>query len=240
MSKKNKHAKILKKGKSIMSVDTNIKLPLWVRSESVLKVIGKSVGVPFSFGTINQRPYHEKNPSDNLNPWFLKFNSSGDSYIKSKPVDYASSAVDFLFQDISGSLHKWLFFHETEDEDFKLLNPNQSAMSVAIGRRLIQFFGGEIQYCDYTSNSDYKVSQRLALYPKKKTYQTSDDRWYQFQNTLKSFPILSLEEMDFAVKEGGCSQRDQNFMDSLKTMKEKKNLEECLPPSLIIKNKSKI
>ena len=102
----------------------------------------------------------------------------------------------FVFQDPLGQCWDW-FAHLTDEEDHPgiILRPGSHVMAVAVGKKLIEMFGGSMIYND---SNDIKMTilNKDALFPKKLKKQSSNDRWYQFYQALHDIPILRVD--DFA------------------------------------------
>ena len=126
-----------------MSINTKIFLPLWSSSKHVCDLIAKIIGVEFEITQFNSVSYsiNSELPSQKDNAWFHVFSSDlkNQTFLKLEPNNLFPSMLDISFKGLSGEIHQWHFFNETEYEDYKLLNPSSSAMAIAIGIRLIKF-----------------------------------------------------------------------------------------------------
>lgn len=219
-----------------MGVNTKIYLPLHVRSDHVLQVIGKLAGEPWEVvfdGNPNKKGRVDpESPTSAENDWKIQFQGH-HATLKVHPSDMFAELGRMLFTDASGEAHAWYWHAETEEEKWKLLSPGSHALAVSVGKRLIEFFGGEICYADTTDNIDYRVSNEEARFPQKTLYQTPDDRWYQFQNALHSEPLLTRAELEEAMKiAGGPKNEYAKLMRALDTRKAeelKRKMEEALP-----------
>jgi hypothetical protein len=127
-----------------MSVDTNITLPLHVRSDHILKVVAKCVGCPSVQTVFKDRqsePFDPDLPSSRDNPWFVDFKSKSDLVIKTAGMPGNEISFGYLcFSDIVGNNYRWEIFPETEHENGKLLKPSSRVLPVAVGLRLVKFF----------------------------------------------------------------------------------------------------
>lgn len=219
-----------------MSVNVRIQLPLSVNTERVIKVMGKCLGVDFHLKTFDDKPFNSSEASSKENSWHFSFNKKGETFIDAKSDERDVSFCHFNVKDCAGNSLSWLFFYETEDESYKLLSPGSSAIAVALGRRLVKFFGGEIQYTDYDDKSDMRCSDASSLFPTKKKSQSSDDRWYQFQNALLAQPLLTVKELEFGKKKASYwTDRDENFLSHLKIIEDRQKMDKVLPRSDLTK-----
>lgn len=193
-----------------MGVDTRIMLPLHVRSEHAIKFAARVMGEECEMRTFpntswkprtltveeTARPFDPDAPSSADNPWHLRFTGPKKEVISESGVDFGR----FEFHDINGGFYSWLFFQETENEEYKLLNPSSYPVAIAVGRRLVEFFGGKMQYSDHADTIDYEVEPANALFPPKAPGQDSDARWYQFYNALWNAPMITAQELRAAGK----------------------------------------
>jgi hypothetical protein len=179
-----------------MGVDTKIYIDQHATAEQIFKVMLKVVGQelnPFVFD--DKKANFELAPSKN-NPWHFKYTQNNDNTIMPSDITY----FVMLFQDAVGSHYKCLLHLDVEDEysDYrKLLNPGATAIWHAIGKRLVDFFGGKMLYSDaedYDDPDNWYVNEK-AKYPARVQGQSGDDRWYQFYSALFNEPILHPDEL---------------------------------------------
>ena len=229
----------------MMSIGTKIFLPLWSSSKHVCDVIAKVIGVEFEIKQFDSVSYSINSdlPSQKDNAWFHVFSSDikNQTFLKLEANHFFSDMLDINFKGLSGERHQWHFFNETEYEDCKLLNPSSSALAIAIGIRLIKFFGGYIQFNDCDEKINLKVPNSKAIFPKKTKSQTSDDRWYQFQNALYHEPLLTTKELLFALK--NCSYNtisSEKMLEKLTIIESREDLNKKLPDASKIKTKPRL
>ena len=228
-----------------MGVSTKIKLPLSVQTDRLCLVIGKIVGAPVHLKTFPEQklsrrtrgfdtievpvPFDPAQPSSKDNPWHVSFAGPWDA----RPHTQAASGGGELshgtlvFTDQAGNTHHWFFHQETEDEDHKLLSPGSHGLGVAVGRRLVKFFGGRLKESDATDDPPYdlRVSNARAKFPEKKRHQVGDDRWYQFHNALNAEPVLSVQELAAAIDQHGGNDDHRALLASLEAYERKQALE---------------
>lgn len=224
-----------------MGANTKIMLPLHVRSEHILQVVGKCVGVSFvkeafegNNGVIPE--FDPDAPGSNQNPWHITFKSRQSFQVLAAQGD----RLDFgqmLFTDIAGQAHGWYFHQETDTEDHKRLDPPSSSLGVAVGRRLVRFFGGHVQYNDGNSapHMHYRRSPKTAHYPPPARRMLDEDcepniRWYLFQNALDVEPLVSIKELQQASKLAayGLTDRDKLLMERLVVEEESLQMKQAL------------
>lgn len=191
-----------------MSVSTRIWLPNHATNGRILKVLGRCLGWPMP-----QAPNRSSNqtatidgslPCSDGNPWVRNL-PPGFGYREATKSDKEMSAGfgHLVLRCGPTPDHiEWFCTREPEDEEAGvLLKPDSTAMAVAMGRRLVGFFGGSLVADDATSPSTpWCVDDVRALFPQKKEGQSSDDRWYAFNNALESVAVLSLDEVRVEVE----------------------------------------
>ena len=237
-----------------MGVNTIIQLPLHVRADYVLQVIAKVVGEPWTKGNFGKQrstrvngrwetivepiAFDPERPPSPGNPWHLQFERLHTS-LKVQPADTSHNIATMIFTDLGGERHGWYWHTDDPDEQFKTLSPGAHALAVAVGRRLVAFFGGQIIYSDATDKVNYKVSSTKARLPKKKAAQTSDDRWYQFYELLAEEPLLTAAELRKAIERMGSRDCDDRLLAKLEIFEKAQKLDQALPaPSLDLKRTS--
>ena len=223
-----------------MAVNARIYLPLSAKSQCILETIGKVAGAPTTIETFplptglprrlgqpdSMPPAHPafdpKQPSSDGNPWHVR--------VARKAIHMAVTPNDFsfgslVFQDAAGGCHQWTFHTEIEDEHSKQLSPGSNALAVAIGRRLVRFFGGKLIPCDSTDRVDLTVSNAKARFPTIRAGQTSNDRWHQFHNALASEPVLSSAELRQALSTHGDFSGDEALLHCLESRERHQSLQ---------------
>lgn len=227
-----------------MGVNTKIRLPLHVSTDRITQFVARVAGHPigqdsFSDHTIHRvngrletistpRPFDPSLPSSKANSWHVEFVGPYDQrpHIKASEGNGLGFG-SLIFRDAVGHSHSWYIHAETENEDFRELSPGCHGLAVAVGRRLVKFFGGNIQYSDAREDRpfDLRVSNTQATFPKKLKSQSSDDRWYQFHNALFSEPVLSSQELKQAIDEFGANDYHLQLLEHLVSSEKKAELE---------------
>lgn len=230
-----------------MGNNTVISLPLHVRNTYLLQVIAKVVGQQWaqegSYDTktvinladgrsdfINApRPFDATQPASRENAWSIDFaqRNKGFSIDFSNSKEAGHGSMDFV--DACGNPHSWYFHAENEDEVEKSLRPGVHGLAVAVGRRVVKFFGGRLVENDFHEEVSLKVSNAHAVFPKKLATQSSDDRWYQFHNALHAEPRLTASELGAAMDQHGSNELHRELFDYLQKLEYRDHLEEVLP-----------
>lgn len=226
-----------------MGSSTKIYLPLHVKGENVLFVIAKVVGEEwvqgnfgkqvFERGSLTQKnlpkPFDPTRPGSEENDWHIKFVRRDDKLA----VKAASERMDYgymHFGDAAGTEHAWFWSVEDECETHKTLSPGAHALGMAVGRRLVAFFGGSICYNDSNDDINYRVSPASAKLPRFKTgKQTSNERWFQFYNLLYNEPLLKAAELRRAIARQGNRSSDEKLLTHLERLEAAEKLERRLP-----------
>lgn len=181
-----------------MGVDAKIYLEPHARTSQIFDVILKVIGHEFRPTVLSihkGKPNLSEPPSKN-NRWHLKPVIDDDNKIE--PTDVRYNTISF--QDAVGSNYNCLIHLDCEDEYFnygKSLNPSSTPIWHAIGKRLVDFFGGKMLYSDcsdYDDPNNWYVNEN-AKFPARVSGQDSDDRWYQFYYALFNEPILLSKEI---------------------------------------------
>ena len=201
-------------------------LPLHAKSRQLLEVIGKCVGVESQqqrLGPDRGQQVDFSSPASASNSWIVRFMPAKSDF-KVQQADHVNdlSFAYVIFSDLAGSAHRWELSSEHEDEDSRLLHPDSTALSVAVARRLLRFFGGSLQYnSSLVSECDEKRAPRTALYPPNpraaSARLSSDERFDAFQNALHQFPALSPQEIRDAAAHSsyGITPACQRLLDRL-------------------------
>ena len=228
-----------------VGTSTKIILPLSVSVDRLCMVIGKVVGAPVHLKTFpDQKLFHRKRgfdtievpvpfdpdrPSSRDNPWHVAFSGAwADRPRAESPAGSGELSHGYLvFTDQAGTAHRWFFHQETEDEDHKLLSPGSHGLAVAVGRRLVRFFGGKLKEADTRTEPEFdlRVGNARAKFPEKKRHQVGDARWYQFHNALNAEPVLSVQELASAIDQYGGNDSHRALLASLEAYERKRALE---------------
>ena len=227
-----------------MGASTHLYLPLHVRTRDLLLVLAKVAGEPYTFRSfdkeevVSYRPYKTKKvpapfnpdePASEENPWHIRFERDGQG-LGVEPAN--NSSVEHLtvsFQDAAKNPFSWSYFPEYDQVDddrlflrrAKQLSPGSHPMAVAICKRLVKFFGGELAYndCRDQDKPDVVVSQKQATFPLMPKGSTSNDQWYAFYNALKNEPLLTPAELQEAIAQASYSKLDDRQEAFLKAIR---------------------
>ena len=95
-------------------------------------------------------------------------------------------------------IHHVMYFYENETWDGVTFNPPSTNFWVAIGKKLVDIFGGEVDYndCDewirdYVNGNHGSIAENRP---------SKGDEWYAFQNMLLNLKSLTQEEMSNAFE----------------------------------------
>lgn len=131
-----------------MGVDARITLPGFVSVVSVADVIGILVGNRKQFGTL----------------------PGGHEYVEVEGVEVKGlptlpGCADIIIKDETGEVSYYVLYHfEWQHDGTRGLMPRSRPDWLAIGKGLVDFFGGQIDYSDSDDvDVDYKVPPRTEL-----------------------------------------------------------------------------
>lgn len=156
-----------------MSTNTRIILPTDVRIDDVATVIGKLAGLPAV-----------KKDSDKS--FFTSING-----VKIIPSSMAEMAEIVLEGNMIDKQKKHFVYYFFEGEHGKReICPKSTAFWVAIGKRLVEFFGGKIDYND-CDNIDWDYESQI---PREHNDPNDGKEWNDFQEEIYNLkPITKLE-----------------------------------------------
>lgn len=214
-----------------MATNTTIRLPHHAQSDRVAQVIAKLVGVPFEVMDHSGKRYAPEEME--YGGWHLHFEHGN---IETRAGE-DGKAIGYGYLTIyppHGDKIEWLFHSENGDfEEGKSLSPYLSPLAIAVGRKLIRFFGGSLRYIDFKDDFNESVSQKKAAFPLPSKGQTGDDRWAQFYTALwKLEPLTPGDFLKAAVKAEyspeECRQLHGELMAYLGTIERNRRLEATL------------
>lgn len=173
-----------------MGVDCHIYLPEYVRIYDVAKAVGIAAG---------NKPEFEYLPSGG---WLLKMphaKAEATSVPELAFINYRIGIENHPHYNEDGML----YYHFESSIGGRLLSARTSGRTVAIGHRLVDLFGGMIQYndCDDLNKPDW-VNFENPIYK-----QISDDEWEKLQRKLAEImPVTYNETLTYAEKTayGNC------------------------------------
>jgi hypothetical protein len=213
-----------------MGVDTKIYLNPHAKPTQIFDVILKVVGHEFrpTISSLHKKIKPDLNqPPSKDNRWYLK--PVKDEENKIEPSDIRYFNIDF--QDAVGSNYHCMIHLDIEDEYFnygKLINPGSTPIWHAIGKRLVDFFGGKMLYSDadnYDDPDNWYVNE-TAKFSARVSGQDEDDRWYQYYAALFNEPILhSTEILEDKVMYQYLHDREKQLVDYLEYLERVKLVE---------------
>lgn len=167
-----------------MGVDSRITLPGNVRVQDVADIIGILGGLEPKKRYFDDKSFHVTVPGVKITPTHAPY-----------VVEIQLTSEDGVYLIDGEYYHSVLYFFEHQGTD-KLMNPPSTAFWISIGRRLVDFFGGKIDYndCDNVKN-DYSVP-----YKSDKENQQSSTDYHEFQERIISISPLTEEDLDEAEK----------------------------------------
>lgn len=161
-----------------MGVDCKITLPANVRIDDVAKVIGISAGCP-----------KEKRPLGPSYPNSFSIHVKNIAYDILQTMPQAPTIV--INQDcVDGLKHHVMFFFEYKGK--RLLNPRSTAFWIAVAHRLVDFFGGSI---DYRDCDDVEVDYERPEKSNAENCPEGGNDWDVFQERLWALEPMTTEEM---------------------------------------------
>jgi hypothetical protein len=186
-----------------MGSNTKIYLNNHAKTEDVFKVILKIVGNDFTQSNSSGSYVNKNKPSSDGNGWSVKFPKDEDNQISyPKMGSIFNPYFNFYFKDCIGEKHSCMFFFEGYESEYamngeKTMNPDSSPLWGAIGKRLVDFFGGKVLFSDSadSDNPDNWYVCDNPKYPAKVDGQSSNARWHLYQNALFNEPILKAQEI---------------------------------------------
>lgn len=200
-----------------MSIDIIVNLPLETHSKEIFLFVSKLAGSEFEIKPNDGKSVVDfSKPCDKNNCWTYQIKYE----IK---VDDLSSAQLF-FEDTLKQKHRWYFSAENESLEHKKFLMSSHALGAVIGKRLVDFFGGSLQYTDYSDDIHYECTN--SKYKKIKGNENINSNYYQFYNLLKAEPDINATELIEATKLVGYPKEDRSL--ALIDFLSKKDLMESL------------
>jgi hypothetical protein len=217
-----------------MSDNCKTVFPGYIKHEKVLYVIAKVAGASWHYASFDKNEFDNTLPGSNTNPWHIKFDSK---QVKAENTS-CIGMINFNFHDGAEQYYSWTYHLELSDrDDEKVLNPGSYGFSVAIAKRLVDFFGGQTQFSDI--DEDYPEKHYKNDNPKfpriiKET--EKNERWYTFYNLLEQEPMLTYAELKEACDAYGTSEKDVKLLNYLKNYELYINMEEKINQKYGVKN----
>jgi hypothetical protein len=199
-----------------MATNAHIELPLHVDPDHIQEVVGRLAGAECTRQLLEGRNTSFLKEDEEVGEdvsWCVRVDGLGWRFID----NMGPTLVHMAFKDASGHRHSWGLHRLNEEEDAQLLMPGSHALAVAVGKRLIAFFGGTLTYDDNKGTVDETVLVRKAILPPRKKTQDSDDRFTQYQQALWSLAPLTSPELREAapLSAYGLDEHDDALMVAL-------------------------
>ncbi len=159
-----------------MGMDCKIYLPHNIRVDDVASVIGACLGCPKSKQSLS------------TNSWVARVN--GASVLPSAMPELCIIRITNGTVDDQSN---WTFHYHFECHRLgRLIMPRSFAVNIALGKRLVNFFGGILDYNDYDdSDVDYEVKCKDD-----KTNRPEDgEQWDDLQRRIFDTPPLTEKEI---------------------------------------------
>lgn len=176
-----------------MSVDCKIELPALAGIDDVCTVMGILAGLPFvreelttpqktgTFAGYDTDPY-----------WFVKVPGAT---INTKYSPNGTAQIHLEGPMVDGEeMHHVLYFYEhvsRERTSMRMIMPKSTAFWIAIGKGLVNFFGGVIDYndCD-ESYVDYAVEEQYIFCDG-----DPNEKWQEWQERIASVTPLTMADL---------------------------------------------
>lgn len=166
-----------------MGVDCRILLPPDARIRDVADVIGILAGL--------NPEWDDSIPSVSVPGATAKPSSLAEC----AEITIVSKNGEFL---VDGETSHWLLFHwePSEESGMHLLMPHSTAFWIALGKKLVSFFGGSIDYNDCDSKDvDYRAKK-----PRRRNNPTVGKPWDDFQKAMFNIKPLTEKDLEKAEK----------------------------------------
>lgn len=176
-------------------------MPLGTQTGRVLKVLARLIGTPYRIDDLSDQPKTDHDlPCGNGNSWCFRFDKEHARLTSADDQDL--SWGNMVLIDGAGQRWSWPIHAEMDTEDGVEVAFASNPLGVAICRRLLQVFGGQME-CD--DGKEDKPGNKLsrsplhALMPPMIPGADRNERWYRFQNLLKNQTVIKPEEIAWAT-----------------------------------------
>lgn len=168
-----------------MSVDTRITLPSGVRLDDVADVLGIIVGLPHAVEPMESHPHT------------ALLCVEGVSTRSSHAPEMAIIALEGPMVDGGNLRHAYYFFESDSNvwpRGSRSILVRSTPFWVAAGKRLVEFFGGQI---DYKDGDDIEVDFQA---PEDHLAQSDGEAWVRHQHDMDQVVSLTMEDLVAAKK----------------------------------------
>jgi hypothetical protein len=180
-----------------MGVDCNIRLPLDVPIDEVGEVVAALAGVSFKVDEFSA------GGSDQRTLRVARFDKNNLEYVPSK---YSPGMFDIILKNKKGladgeDTHTVYFFHCSHDcldgKVYNVMSPHSTPFWCAMGKRLVEFFGGVVVFSDCDSEKGKNVYRRKRSCPVDKWGRIPSDGkvWQEYQDAIINMPKVSEKEL---------------------------------------------
>lgn len=166
---------------SIMGVDARVTLPANVRLSNVANVMGAVAGCPAT------KSFFDRDPK---NGWSTRV--EGVEVLTTSIPSMCEIRITPPNGCVDGEKSHFTFYHFEPDNGVgRLMLPRSTAFWIAVMHRVVDFFGGEIDYndCDDVS-CDYSVPHKTW----EENSPSDGEAWYTFQNRILEIKPITVEE----------------------------------------------
>lgn len=177
-----------------MGVDMRVKLPGNVQVNKVAKVMGAYAGCT---------PVKRFFPNDSKGGWCAEVR---DVKVTTTTVpEMAQITIDCPM--IDGQVSHFCFYHfEPECGVGRLMLPRSTAFWIALMTKVVDFFGGEL---DYQDCDDVDVNYSVPAKTLEENSPSDGEAWYDFQNRILAIKPLTKDEWQAADQHAAYKIGDQ-------------------------------
>ena len=197
-----------------MSVHTKTYLQPSATSDRVHQVLARLLGLPFEVLTPEGARCEPSEPCSSRLIWHLRFNHN---HLRVRSVVEDISGGLLRVTPPAGPTLEWHFHSETkEHESMRLVSASSTPLVAAVGKRLVDFFGGHLIVRDEDGQIHHEVEVAHSAMGRQRRQNTPDDRWRKFQNALlAAHPLLPSEVLGMETQTQWDTQDTQMFYGEL-------------------------
>ena len=207
-----------------------ISLPIHVRFDQLWQALGMLMDVPWVRQADNP-DVDTTQPSTPDNPWRIVFFPSVPANFRMGPDNF-NSERRIYFPDPVGRTHVWNAAHDQTGPLFPavVIEEDHEAFVAAVGRCLVEVFGGRVDHCEY---SFLAVAVHDARWAGPLQGETDDEQAHRFHTVLADISRMSARVMvDSIITTGILPNSDEtHIVHALRTM-ERQDLEAAVAPGV--------
>lgn len=182
-----------------MGVDTRVQIPPYVRFEDVAKLVAKYCGDP----ALQKQSHRETTvdfdkPAGPQNRWY-------HSYYDQVKTTSVVSLLHFQYQAF-GEIPKLMSFHfDTDNHEnrflgYKIITARANPLNVAICKKIVDHFGGYIQYADSSDDYDVRITDKKAVFKKEDWVDEDPDVvYYRLVNSIDQVQPMTIAQLDWGI-----------------------------------------